>query len=552
LIRAAVYCRVSSEIQKERASIETQRQFAIQYCQAQGIEVVDIFADDGVSGTIPLNERPEGARMLHSAKAKRFTVLLIFRLDRLARSTMDILRTVELLKASEIVIRSLTEPFETETATGKFLLSMLASVAELERDGIADRTRAGMERHAREGRWLGGRAPFGYQIIDRRLAVHPEQSAIVKEIFGWYLSGDRVRGIAARLNTLGIKHPSDWTKPISRVWYEATVCAVLHGRCYVGEWEWRKRTDRKKVHGKTTFKITPPEQRIPVSIPSLVSIEDFDRVQETMKANFAFAPRNTKYPYLLRALIMCGECGRRYVGLGSGRPRWYKHFYRCSSHVSAAGRLPCAGRGVRADQLDEMVWEQCIGFINNPGAILEELRAAMSYQQFSQGDIRSEVVQMDSALMVKTKERARVITLIRRGSISDAEGDHELALLQSEVAQLTRQRDALLSRQSIAEDREMRVLTAEAMLTLLADKAASANFETRREIACAFVNGITIRTVENKPIAEVCYIFQPSPSVLSERNSGQLEGVDCVGVGLATSRARFTESWPRTSRKSTL
>lgn len=547
-----MYCRVSSEIQKERASIETQRQFATQYCCAQGIEVVDVFADDGVSGTIPLSERPEGARMLFGAKAKRFNVLLIFRLDRLARSTMDILRTVEILKESEVVIRSLTEPFETETATGKFLLSMLASVAELERDGIADRTRAGMERHAREGRWLGGRAPFGYQIIDRKLAIYPEQSEIVKDIFRWYLSGDRVRAITARLNTRGVKHPSDWTKPTSRIWYEATVCGVLHGRCYVGEWQWRKRTDRKKVRGKTTFKVTPPEQRILVQIPALVSTEDFDHVQETMKANFVFASRNSKYPYLLRALIRCGECGRRYVGLGSGRPRWYKHYYRCSSHVSAAGRVPCAGKAIRADHVDAAVWEHCIGFINNPGATLEELRAAMSFQQFNQDDIRSEVGQMDSALSVKARERAKVITLIRRGSISEAEGEHELALLQCEVAQLTRQRESLLSRRAVAEDSEMRVLTAEAMLTLLAVKAAAADFETRREIVCAFVSGITIQMREDRPVAEVRYIFEPSPSVSSDSNLVVSSGVDCVGMGLATSRARFTESWPRTSRKSTL
>jgi site-specific DNA recombinase len=540
-------------MQEERGTIRTQQEFAARYCTSNAIALAETYLDDGVSGSIPIKDRPEGARLLADARAGKFDTLLIYNLSRLSRDTLDALETIRSLHVQGVALKSISDGVVVDSSPmGQFVITQLAGLNQLMRDNTRTDSRRGMERCVREGRWVGGRAPFGYQVIDRRLAINLEQSEIVKDIFRWYLSGDRTRAIAARLNTLGVKHPSDWAKATSRIWYEATVSGVLHGRCYVGEWEWRKRTDRKKVHGKTTSKITTSEQRIAVAIPALVSIEDFDRAQEIMKANFVFASRNTKYPYLLRALIMCGECGRRYVGLGSGRPRWYKHFYRCSSHVSAAGRVPCAGKGVRADHLDAMVWDQCIGFINNPGAIMDELRAAMSFQQFSQGDIRSEVEQMDSALLVKTKERARVITLIRRGSISDAEGDHELTLLQSEVAQLTRQRDALLSRQSIAEDREMRVLTAEAMLTLLADKAASADFETRREIACAFVNGITIRTVENKPIAEVCYIFTPTSSVSSDGNSVLSEGVNCVGVGLATSRARFTESWPRTSRKSTL
>jgi len=471
--------------------------------------------------------------------------LLIFRLDRLARSTMDILRTVELLKESEVVIRSLTEAFETETPTGKFLVSMLASVAELERDGIADRTRAGMERHARDGRWLGGRPPFGYRVVDRRLAIDPVQGAIVKDIFDWYLSGQRVRGIAVRLNSLGIKHPMDWTKPTSRPWFEATVSNLLHKTVYFGEFSWRKRTDRKKVHGRTVSTKTAPDKQIKFEVPAIVSREDFDRVQQTMKDNFTFAPRNARYPYLLRMLITCGECGRRYIGMGSGRPRWYKHFYRCSSHVGAVGRVPCAGKAVRADHLDAAIWEQCLEFINNPGDVLRELREAMSSQQDRQGDIKSDVGQMDSALLVKAKERGRVINLIRRGVISDSEGDRELAQLQGEVKQLEHQRDALQSRLMAAEDSEMRVLTAEAMLSLLADKAANADFDTKREIACAFVDRITMRMIEGRPTAEVCYVFRLASSVSSA-------GVDYGEHALETSSARFAESCPRTSRKSTL
>jgi hypothetical protein len=78
---------------------------------------------------------------------------------------------VENLGQWGISIKSMTEPFETDSSVGKFLVSMLASAAQLERDAIRDRSGAGMERLARQGKWLGGRPAFGYQVIDGKLAL---------------------------------------------------------------------------------------------------------------------------------------------------------------------------------------------------------------------------------------------------------------------------------------------------------------------------------------------------------------------------------------------
>lgn len=523
-MKAVLYCRVSSDLQRESGSIQSQVDYARQYCRLQKITILETYLDDGVSGTIKVSERPAGARLLRDARAQKFETVLVFRIDRLARRTSDLLNTLETLEESGVAIRSMTEPFDTSNATGKFMTSMLGSIAELERANIAERSKSGSERLVREGRWTGGRAPFGYRVSAGRLALDPEQSEIVKNIFQWYLCGQRVRGITSRLNAAEVKHPLDWNKPVSRPWYEATVSNVLHNRSYVGEWEYRKRTDRKKVRGKTTFTTTTPDQRIAVSIPALVSIEDFERVQETMKENVVFSKRNAKHFYLLRALVFCGYCGRRYVGLASGRKPWVKNYYRCSSHVSAAGRVPCEGVAIRADLLDAAVWDQCAEFIAHPESVFDELRQAMEMRQFSQHDLRSEAEQMSAALCVKTKERARVINLVRRAVISDNEGERELATLQREVDQLERQRAELLSSLAAAESSELKALTAETMLGLLADRLSSLDDDTRREVACVLVDRITIEKKDNRPLAQVCYVFRSSP--LSS------EAVDSVEAGL--------------------
>lgn len=525
MTKTVLYCRVSSDLQRESGSIQSQVSYARQYCQLQKISILETYLDDGVSGTIKVSERPAGARLLRDAREGKFDTVLVFRIDRLARRTSDLLNTLELLEESSVAIRSMTEPFDTSNATGKFMTSMLGSIAELERANIAERSKSGSERLVREGRWTGGRALFGYRVVAGRLAVDPEQSKIVKSIFLSYLCGQRVRGIAARLNAAEVKHPMDWNKPVSRPWYEATVSNVLHNRSYTGAWEYRKRTDRKKVRGKTTFTVTTPDQRIAVSIPSLVSVEDFDRVQETMKENAVFSKRNAKHFYLLRALIFCGYCGRRYVGLASGRKPWVKNYYRCSSHVSRAhGRAPCEGVAVRADLLDAAVWDQCVEFITHPESVFDELRQTMEMRQFSQHDLKSEAAQMDAALQVKGKERARVINLMRRSLISDNEGERELAMLQREVDQIERQKAEMLSQLAAAESSELKALTAETMLGLLADKVTTMSDDTRREVACVLVDQILIEKKDNRPMAKVCFIFRsslPSP-----------EAVDCIEVGL--------------------
>jgi Resolvase, N terminal domain len=106
-----------------------------------------IFGVCSVTRDLPVADRPDGSRLLSDARAKKFDTILVYKLDRLARSTLEILKAVETLGQWDIAIKSMTEPFETDSSVGKFLVSMLASVAQLERDAIRDRSGAGMDVH---------------------------------------------------------------------------------------------------------------------------------------------------------------------------------------------------------------------------------------------------------------------------------------------------------------------------------------------------------------------------------------------------------------------
>jgi site-specific DNA recombinase len=165
-MRTAVYARVSSEDQAERGTIENQLEFARKYGDLHQIEIVRWYKDDGVSGTIPLESREEGAKLLEDAKKDVFNLLLIYRLDRLGRSARIILNAVHELEQYGVKIRSMTEPFDTGDPNGRFLLTILAGVADLERETILERMWHGANRAAREGKWLGGIVPYGYRVND--------------------------------------------------------------------------------------------------------------------------------------------------------------------------------------------------------------------------------------------------------------------------------------------------------------------------------------------------------------------------------------------------
>src|ERR1039457_3540203 len=166
-----LYLRVSTDEQRERHSIETQREFGQRYCDLHQLSVYEIFADDGVSGTVPIESRAAGRRVLEAARQGKFDQLLVFKLDRLGRDTRLILNAVAELEKYGVRIRSMTEEFDTATSTARLMLTMLSGFAAHERDVIRERSVAGTNRVAESGAWMGGIVPYGYGKQGERLAA---------------------------------------------------------------------------------------------------------------------------------------------------------------------------------------------------------------------------------------------------------------------------------------------------------------------------------------------------------------------------------------------
>lgn len=150
-VRAAIYARVSTLNGTQDPSMQTRE--LEEYCQRRGWQVFDCYVDNGVSGK--KDSRPQLNRMMQDAHERRFNVVVVWRFDRFARSVSHLLRALETFNSLGVQFVSLSEQVDTSTPMGKMVFTVLGAVAELERNLIVERVRAGL-RHARaKGKRLG-------------------------------------------------------------------------------------------------------------------------------------------------------------------------------------------------------------------------------------------------------------------------------------------------------------------------------------------------------------------------------------------------------------
>jgi site-specific DNA recombinase len=343
----AVYVRVSTEEQRERQSIATQKDFAERYCGLHSLDVFEVYADNGVSGTVPIEKRPGGHKILADARQSRFNQLLIYKLDRLGRDTRMILNAVDELERLGVRVRSMTEEFDTGTASGRLMLTLLSGFAAHEREMIRERSIAGTKRLAQAGAWLGGIVPFGYRkegehrqarlvVADAELPnAGISEVEVVRRIYRM-AAVDRLscRAIAERLNALGV--PCVYTRDdrlllrgkrrqrTSGLWRAGRVRNLIINPTYKGVHEYGKRTRCKE------------SSVIVRQVPAIVPEETWNKAQETLAGNFLFGARNAKNRYLLRGLMKCRCCALTFIGTCAKRPNGkIEFYYRCNGKHSA-------------------------------------------------------------------------------------------------------------------------------------------------------------------------------------------------------------------------
>lgn len=322
------YCRVSTDKEDQLNSLETQKEFFLEYTKRTGDNLIKLYADEGISGT-KIKNRKEFQRMLADAEKGLFDMVVVKDISRFARNTVDLLQSVRKLKSLGIETQFLTANM-TSMGNSEFVLTIFGALAQEESANTSKRIKFGKKMNAEKGRVPN--IVYGYDktIGDYfNLSINEEEAKVIRQMYKWYTEeGFGGAKIANMLNERGIK-----TKRGNN-WSQNSICRILTNEIYIGKIINGKEeiadflTGQRKEKDESEWLVTVrPELRI-------IDDETFDKAQDILKGrhdSFKLTHERQSNKYLFSTLIKCKDCGwsfRRTV-------RQYKNTYVrwvCSGH----------------------------------------------------------------------------------------------------------------------------------------------------------------------------------------------------------------------------
>jgi site-specific DNA recombinase len=376
----------------------------------------------------------------------------------------------------------------------------------LEKSTIAERTGLGRNRIAGTGGYTGGPIPLGYDVdAENRIVasqrIVPElgmtEAEFVRDLFQRMADGSiTVNSECLRLTALGVPRgwryggasagkaskAGDMPRPRAEMrvtaWSQSSLGSILHNPVYKGA-------------GRLDSRFGS----VPRVTPALVDAATWERAQAALLRNRKLSKKNATHTYLLRGLIRCENCGRTYVGsFGKGH-----RYYRCGASCSfAKPGARCGSKSLRANWLEDAVWQECRRFILNPGEALGEARRALRERMADATRFDAKRRVTLDALAAKETERERVLTMYRRGKINADEAERELDAIAREAGPLREELESMRAQSALVDIQEAHLTETAALLDRLRGELqaidATNDLTRKREVIEHYVRQITVVT----------------------------------------------------------
>lgn len=347
-MKTAIYARFSSDKQRE-TSIEDQCRGCLAYAERHGLTVVSTYADEGISGTMPLQSRQGSARLLADAYAGRFDVLILEGLERLSRDRVEQEQVIRRFEHRGIVIIGTADGYDSRMNGKKLHRGFRGIINEVFLDDLREKTHRGQLGQVHRGYVAGGKS-YGYDIIKSesgsQYQINAQQAETVRYIFEQYASGISAQRIAASLNNRGIASPRNNNWAVSAIYGSRNKgSGILNNQLYIGKYNWnRSQWIKDPDTGKRQRFDRKREEWQVLDVPHLRIIDDelWSAVQARMtpKANGtnAGAPNKT----LFGGLMSCPHCNGAIIAINS-------RYYGCNTKKD---RGTCVGVNIPREQVD--------------------------------------------------------------------------------------------------------------------------------------------------------------------------------------------------------
>lgn len=395
----------------EKISIEAQMNEIKGYCERKNYEIVESFVDKNYSGGN--DNRPDFQLMFAFLEEhhKEIDAVVVYNLSRFSRNLTDLKEYLKILDKYDIDFLSVMEPFcELSGSARGFMINILGSVAELQREQNAEIVRSAMMLKSRQGKHLGGKVPYGYKVNREsgKYEIIEEKAEVVRYIFNSYLEGKNPTQIAEEIKSARAKSEVKLN--------ESSIATILTNEKYIGKYEYGKTKNNPNGKGKKSM-----ENWVVINNnhPAIISREIFEQVQKERVNRRIIKEVKDQKPSkgqkLLTGLIRCGCCGSHYYVSSSTRDYKDYYYYMCSDKK-------CSQKKIRKVQLEHIVL-QSISEILDPEVlkrfykeeyekIVKRISISLEYDRYTYKKIQDLIKEKNIYLDVITNEIKQEVSIL--------------------------------------------------------------------------------------------------------------------------------------------
>lgn len=400
-------------MQVDGYSLEAQKEKLRRYAEFQELSVVREYSDEGKSGK-SIEGRPEFQEMMNAVATgnENIDYVLVFKLSRFGRNAADVLSSLQLMQDYDVNLICVEDGIDSSKDSGKLMISVLSAVAEIERENILVQTMEGRKQKAREGKWNGGFAPYGYKLVDGELMIADDEADVIRVIYDKFIHTTMGAATVAKyLNHSGYikKKRQNGTLDAFTAHF---VKIVLDNPIYCGKIAFGRRKT-EKIQGTRNQYHVVKQSEYPVYEgvhDGIISEEDWLLAQEKRKRTGVKNPKiySVDHQHLLSGIVKCPVCGASLYGSVNRKRKKDGTFYRDYWYYACKHRLEYDGhkcsykKQIHQDKLNDAVLEVIRHIVKNSKfdtAIKEKLEQSVDLDAYKteEATIKGKIKQLTVA-----------------------------------------------------------------------------------------------------------------------------------------------------------
>lgn len=426
-LRAAIYIRYSSENQRDGYSVEYQLDECKKYIDEQDYLLINSYVDEATTGKTT-NNRSAFFELLNDVKKGMYDVVIVYKYSRFARNLVEASLYRQQIEKQGVKLISAMERIDDSTPEGRMMRNIIMVMDEYYSDNLSTFVQSSMYTAAKNGKFLGGQAPFGYMINDEgTYSINVKEAEIVKSIFDLYVNSFTMSDILRWLDAQGYRTRKGNNFSVSGIY------TILHNAKYIGRYEYQ-------VEGYDTVIIDD-------AFTPIIDIDVWHRAQlrnDNATDKFSTKGRVRKRTYPLTGKITCGCCGDQFVGNAkthndkkTGERKEY-NYYTCRGKKH---KRVCKNKDIRKDLLENYVFSEIKKNMLNAEDIEKISERVYSLVAEDNTDLTSEIKALKKEKSQLEKKQEALVDLLLDGDISKSVLNKKSAKLKERLAAVEKQLD---------------------------------------------------------------------------------------------------------------